>query len=70
MYVLFDYCFRQRLNNDDVEVNETCCAFFEDNDVININDAIVEYINSVYWWCYIDDVRFNVIKVWEEELYL
>lgn len=49
MYVLFDYCFRQRLNNEDVEVNETCCAFFEDNDVININDAIVEYINSVYW---------------------
>lgn len=43
MYVLFDYCFRQRLNNEDVEVNETCCAFFEDNDVI---------------------------KVWEEELYL
>lgn len=62
MYVLFDYCFRQRLNNEDVKVNETCCAFFEDNDVININ--------SVYWWCYIDDVRFNVIKVWEEELYL
>ena len=47
MYVLFDYCFRQRLNNEDVEVNETCCVFFEDNDVININDAIVEYINSV-----------------------
>lgn len=70
MYVLFDYCFRQRLNNEDVKVNETCCAFFEDNDVININDAIVEYINSVYWWCYIDDVRFNVIKVWEEKLYL
>ena len=70
MYVLFDYCFRQRLNNEDVEVNETCCAFVEDNIVININDAIVEYINSVYWWCYIDDVRFNVIKVWEEELYL
>lgn len=70
MYVLFDYCFRQCLNNEDVEVNETCCACFEDNDVININDAIVEYINSVYWWCYIDDVRFNVIKVWEEELYL
>ena len=70
MYVLFDYCFRQRLNNEDVKVNETCCAFFEDNDVININDAIVEYINSVYWWCYIDDVRFNVIKVLEEELYL
>lgn len=70
MYVLFDYCFRQRLNNEYVEVNETCCVFFEDNDVININDAIVEYINSVYWWCYIDDVRFNVIKVWEEELYL
>ena len=66
MYVLFDYCFRQRLNNEDVKVNETCCAFFEDNDVININDAIVEHINSVYWWCYIDDVRFNVIKVLEE----
>ena len=70
MYVLFDYCFRQRLNNEDVEVNDNCCAFFEDNDVININDAIVEYINSVYWWCYIDDVRFNVIKVCEEEVYL
>ena len=66
MYVLFDYCFRQRLNNEDVEVNETCCVFFEDNDVININDAIVEYINSVYWWCYIDDVRFNVINVLED----
>ena len=69
MQVLFDYSCRQGLNNEDIEVNESCCAFFEDNNVININDTIMDYINSVYWWCIIDDVRFNVIKIFDEEVH-
>ena len=69
MYMLFDYSCRQRLNNEDININESCCEFFDD-DVVNINDAIMDYINSAYWWCYINDVRFNVIKVFDEEFYL
>ena len=45
MYVLFDYSCRQRLNNEDFEVNETDCVFFE------------------------DDVRFNIIKIFDKEVH-
>lgn len=46
MYMLFDYSCRQRLNNEDININESCCEFFDD-DVVNINDDLRSLIKEI-----------------------